>query len=51
MGYPDSWIYSVGEKGIQRVDYQDTDQYTITREFLERPERMLSILFSEDVEE
>lgn len=47
MGYPDSWIYSLNETDIKRVEYRDTEHYSITREFLAHPERMLDILFND----
>ena len=41
MGYPDAWIYQLGEDGFERVEYQDTDHYRLTRSFLENPEQFL----------
>lgn len=36
MAYPDAWIYQLGPQGLQRVDYEDTEHYAITRNFLNR---------------
>jgi predicted ATPase len=44
MAYPDAWIYQIGAKGLERVAYEDTEHYQVTREFLNRPERMLDVL-------
>jgi len=34
MAYPDAWIYQIGSRGLERVDYEDTDHFTLTRSFL-----------------
>lgn len=47
MSYPHAVIYELGEHGIRRVDYRDTEQYAIMRSFLNAPERMLAILLDE----
>ncbi|KGI39975.1 AAA family ATPase [Clostridium tetani] len=47
MSYPNSIIYELGN-GIKEVMYKDTEHYTITRNFLDKPEKMLKILLSED---
>lgn len=44
MAYPDALIYSLGGSRIERVPYSQTDHYRVTRDFLNHPERMLSIL-------
>jgi predicted ATPase len=46
MAYPDSAIYSFSQKGIERIAYEETEHYRITRSFLENPKRMLSILLA-----
>ena len=45
--YPDACIYQFTADGVERVAYEDTEHYRITRSFLGNPERMLEILFSE----
>lgn len=45
MAYPDAWIYSCSESGLERIDYHDTEHYRIMRDFISNPERMLQILF------
>jgi predicted ATPase len=49
MAYPDAWIYQIGPKGLDRVAYEDTEHYQVTRDFLNRPERMLDVLLERDV--
>lgn len=47
MAYPDAWIYQCTSDGVERVAYEDTEHYRITRSFLSNPQRMLEILFEE----
>jgi predicted ATPase len=47
MAYPDSWIYSLDGEVIQRVAYQNTEHYTVTRDFLVNPEMMLGALLQD----
>jgi predicted ATPase len=44
MAYPDAWIYQCGSEGLSLIDYQDTEHYKVTRDFLASPERTLKIL-------
>lgn len=48
LAYPGADIWMVGENGLERVDYKDTDPYRVTKFFLENPERMLDELFGEE---
>ncbi len=48
LGYPDAWIYRVSEHGLERVEYEDTEHFQITRGFLNRRETFLKMLLSED---
>lgn len=48
LGYPNAWIYQVSEHGVDRIDYEDTDHYQVTRNFLTRRDMMLEILLAED---
>jgi predicted ATPase len=45
MAYPNAWIYSFSPHGIERIAYEDTEHYRITRDFLSNPQRMLRELF------
>jgi predicted ATPase len=47
MSYPDSWIYQIGPKGLERVAYEDTEHFEITRNFLNRHENMLRQLLGD----
>lgn len=44
MAYPDAEIYQLSEKGVDRVRYEETDHYRITRYFLNNPTGMLDEL-------
>ena len=46
MAYPDAYIYSFSQKGIERVAYTDTEHYRVTRDFLSNPQRMLHVLLA-----
>lgn len=46
LAYPQSKIYEFSETGISEVNYTDTEHFQITRDFLNRHERMLEILMS-----
>ena len=45
LGYPSARIYALTETGIEHVAYEDTEQYQLTRSFLESPERFFRHLF------
>lgn len=46
MAYPHATIYEVGE-GYAPVNYEETEHYRVTREFLTHPEEMLKAIFLE----
>jgi predicted ATPase len=46
MAYPHAYIYAFSPAGIQRVAYEATEHYRITRDFLANPERMLRVLLA-----
>ncbi len=50
MSYPDADILELNEKGIRRTTYKETDHYMITKNFIEKPERMYRHLFEEEDE-
>ena len=41
-----SAIYTFSPKGIERVEYKDTEHYRVTRDFLSNPQRMLKVLLA-----
>jgi predicted ATPase len=47
MAYPNARIYHLSEEGIKTVQYEETEHYFVTREFLNNRERMLKILMEE----
>ncbi|MFT3672560.1 AAA family ATPase [Aestuariivirga sp.] len=44
MAYPDALIYQISSRGLERVAYEDTEHYQVTRAFLNRPGQMLEQL-------
>lgn len=50
LAYPDAWIYQTSETGLDRIEYEDTEHFQITREFLNRRDVFLDILLAEDDE-
>jgi len=51
MAYPNARIYLFSESGISEVQYTETEHYQITRDFLNRHERMMEILISAEEED
>ncbi len=47
MAYPEAWIYQISSSGIDRVEYEDTEHYQITKSFLNRPQQMLEQLLKQ----
>lgn len=45
MAYPKALIYRLAANGIERIAYEDTEHYRITRDFLNSPERFFKGLF------
>ena len=50
LAYPHAKIYQFAETGITEVKYTETEHYQITRDFLNRHERMLEILLTAEDE-
>ncbi|MCA3559755.1 MAG: AAA family ATPase [Aestuariivirga sp.] len=48
MAYPDAWIYQLGPQGLERVAYEDTEHYAITRNFLNRHKEVMRQLLDGD---
>lgn len=48
MAYPDSWIYQLGPRGLDRVAYEDTEHFEVTRNFLNRHQAIIAELLRED---
>ncbi len=47
LAYPDALIYQIGDEGLAPIAYTETEHYRVTRDFLNRPQQMLSVLFDE----
>ena len=47
LSYPNSIIYEIRENGLEQVEYEDTDTYAVTKQFVNRYESMLEILLEE----
>ena len=47
MAYPDAWIYQFTAHGIERIAYEDTEHYRVTRSFVTDPGRMLRSLMKD----
>ncbi len=47
MAYPDSIIYRFSDESIEAVEYESTEHYTITRDFIQRREQIMGILLGE----
>lgn len=45
MAYPDADIFVIDDNSIMKTTYKKTDNYMITRKFLENPEKMMHYLF------
>lgn len=50
MAYPNAWIYQFTPEGLQRISYEETDHYRITRAFLRDPQAMMRELLKRDGE-
>ena len=48
LAYPNAKILYFNENGIQEMSYEDTEHYSVTREFLNNYKRMIEILISEE---
>jgi predicted ATPase len=48
LGYPEACIYALSDDGIAAVSYEETEQYELTRSFLDDRERFLHYLFAEE---
>ncbi|MBP2656317.1 MAG: ATPase [Firmicutes bacterium] len=44
MGYPGAKILQVSDKGIESVEYEATEHYMLTKQFIDKRERMLKLL-------
>jgi predicted ATPase len=47
LGYPQATIYQLDGNGLQRVEYEQTEHYRVTRDFLNRYPAMLAELLAD----
>ena len=48
LGYPNARFYLLSEQGISETSYEETEQYALTRSFLNDRDRFLHYLFTDD---
>ena len=48
MAYPEATIYSFSDHAIEPTLYTETEHFTVTRDFMNRRDRMLEILLAEE---
>jgi predicted ATPase len=46
MAYPDAQIWQITTAGIEKIEYEETEHFKVTRSFLNRPNAMLKTLLS-----
>jgi predicted ATPase len=51
LAYPDAWIYQATPDGLERVAYEDTEHFQVTRRFLNRRDIFLKTLLSDEEDE
>lgn len=51
MAYPQAALLKFDERGIHPTEYKKTEHYQVSRAFLEKPQKMLRVLFSEQEDE
>jgi predicted ATPase len=47
LAYPNATIYQISEDSLRQVEYHECENYKITKQFLEQPERMLHYLLND----
>jgi predicted ATPase len=50
MAYPDARIYFLDSQGLRDVAYTEIEHFSVTKSFLNNPQRSLAVLFSDDPE-
>jgi predicted ATPase len=51
MAYPEATLYSFSARGVERVDYYETEHYQVMHDFLANPRRMLDVLLERGQDE
>jgi predicted ATPase len=47
MSYPNAWIYQIGARGLERLEYEQTEHYLVARRFLMDPRGQVAALLGE----
>lgn len=47
LSYPNAIIFEIRENGLEEVEYQDTDTFAVTKQYLNKYRSMLEILLEE----
>jgi len=47
LSYPNSTIYEIRDNGLQKVNYEDTETYSVTKLFIKKYKSMLNLLMEE----
>lgn len=45
LAYPNADIYEFSQAGVEKTSYRETQSYSVTKTFLDDPERMMNLLF------
>lgn len=48
MAFPGAEIFHFSEAGIHQIEYEETEHFRVTKEFLQSPSRMLKYLLEDD---
>lgn len=51
LSYPNAWIYQITASGIEQVNYEDTDHFQVTRNFLNNRQVFLDVLLENNFDE
>lgn len=49
LAYPNAEILEFSERGLEKITYKETDSYSVTKAFLDDPERMMNLLFDDEL--
>jgi predicted ATPase len=47
LSYPNAIIFEIRENGLEEVEYEDTDTFAVTKQYLNKYRSMLEILLEE----
>lgn len=47
LAYPNADIYEFSQAGIEKTSYRETQSYSVTKTFLDDPEKMMNLLFDD----